>query len=422
MKNILLIISILCFLSSKGAKNDTLYLENCYAEAIKNYPKIVQKKLLEENTALKIENINTNYLPQISVNGQMTYQSEVTTIPKLSPFMSPITLNKDQYKLTLDVNQTIWDGGLTESQKQIEKTALDADLKSVDVELYTLKERINAIFFSIILANQNEAIIKTALDNLREKLRNVESGIKNGVLLQNNADVLKAEILKTEQQFIEVSTMKLSGIQMLKEFLNTEIPADVVLVKPQVKTDLFIFDNKRQEMELFDLQIKKMDISKKLINDRIMPKMYAFGQTGYGRPGLNMLSNNFDFYYYLGAKVTWNFSALYQMKRDVKITDIQKDIVKTQKETFEKNLKISTLKEISDISKFADLIEKDIEIITLREKITKSVSAQLESGVITATDYINELNAEKQARLNKELHEMQLTLSKINYLFALGKL
>jgi len=422
MKYVLLVIVSICFLSTMGGQPDTLNLEYCYTEALKNYPLIIQKRLLENNTALKIKNYNTTYFPQISANGQMTYQSEVTTIPKILPFMTPIVMNKDQYKVTLDVNQMIWDGGTTESQKLIEESTLNADLKSVDVELSKIKERINIIFFNILLARQNENIIKNISDNLKEKLRTVEVSIKNGVLLQSNAEVLQAEILKTEQQYIEISAMKLSAIQMLKEYMNQNIPDDVVLIKPEINTGILSYDNKRQEMELFDLQIKKIDISKKLINSKITPKMYAFGQTGYGRPGLNMLSNNFDFYYYLGAKLSWNFSALYQMKRDIEIADIQKDIIKAQKETFEKNLKISTQKEISDISKYSSLIEKDIEIIALREKVTKSASTQLESGVITASDYINELNAEKQARLNKELHEMQLILSKINYLYALGKL
>jgi len=422
MKKILILFFILPFAGVSAQQPDTISLNYCQQLALDNYPLIKQKALLSEAAGLKIKNLSTNYLPQISLNGQATYQSAVTEIPKISPMFDFPSMSKDQYKVTLDVNQMIWDGGSTSAQKKLETTGLQVDQLAVDVEIAKIKERVNLIYFNILLAQQNEKVIGNIQDELRSKLKKTEAGISNEVLLQSNADVLKAELIKTEQQLIELANSKNAALNMLSEFINRPLYVTTVFKTPDNNTIEAVYDNKRLEMQLLDLQINKLDISKSLVNTKVMPRFYAFGQGGYGRPGFNMLSNDFDFFYIVGAKMSWNISGFYQSGREKRIIDIQKNILNTQKETFDKNLKIASQKDAADITKYKQLIGKDDEIIRLRQNITKTASIQLENGVITATEYVTELNAEMQAKLNLELHKIQMKMAEINYLTSMGKL
>ena len=422
MKNSVFIFLFLFCGLSFAQKTDTLTLASCQQQAIENYPLIKQKDLLSAAADLRLKNLNTSYFPQLSLNGQATYQSAVTEIPKFSPLITITPSNKDQYKLTLDVNQNIWDGGQTSTQKKLEVSSLEAEKMNVDVELVKIKDRVNQLFFNILFVQQNQKIILNLQNDLQSKLTKIKAGIKNEVQLQSNADVLQAELIKTEQQLIELDNTKTIALNMLSEYLNQPIPAGTVFKLPETNVGAGVYDNKRLEMQLFDVQMNKLEVSKKLSTTRTMPRFNAFGQGGYGRPGFNMLSNDFDFFYIVGAKLSWNISGFYQAAREKKIIDIQKNLLDVQKQTFDKNLKLSSQKDLSDITKYQQLLDKDNEIVALRQNITHASSVQLENGIITATEYVTELDAEIQAKLNIELHKLQLQMAKINYLNAMGKL
>lgn len=418
---ILFIILSVIAIAGFPQKADTLTLEICRQLAKENYPLCKQKNLLKEISSLKIQNLNSNWFPQLSFGGQATYQSSVTEIPLIAPGFKPPDISRDQYKTYLDLSQTIWDGGLTNARKNYEERSLESEITSIDVDLEKLNERINLIYFSILLAQQNEIIINNVLDEIKNKLSKVESMIKNEVLLKNNADILKAEILKIHQQLIELSSSKKQALAVLKEFININVSEYTFFVIPEAITGDIMFENNRLENKLFELQKLKLNSQKKLIQVNLMPRIYAFGQGGYGRPGLNMLDNDFNLYYLGGIKVNWNISAFYQYGREKKMVDLQKSIIDIQKENFEKNLKISTRKEEEDIRKLREILKQDYEIIALRENISKTASSQLETGVITSTEYLTEKNAETQARLNLELHKILLVMSQVNYLNSMGK-
>ncbi|HOY32607.1 MAG TPA: TolC family protein [Bacteroidales bacterium] len=422
MKKILLLFSFFSSTALLAQQPDTINLDYCQQLAMDNYPLIKQKDLLSEASALKIKNLNTAYLPQISLNGQATYQSAVTEIPQISPLFDFPSMSQDQYKITLDVNQMIWDGGATAAQKKLETSNLKAEQFNTDVEIAKIKERINLIYFNILLAQQHAKVVGNIQDELRSKLTKSEASVRNEVLLQSTADVLKAEIIKTEQQLIEINNSKNASLKMLSEYLNRPVHEYTILKYPEDIITETTYDNKRPEMHLFDQQMNKLEVSKSLANTKVMPRFMAFGQGGYGRPGFNMLSDDFEFFGIAGIKMSWNISGFYQSGREKRIIDIQKNILNTQKETFDKNLKVSSQKDAADILKYKQLISKDEEIIALRQNITKTASSQLENGVITATEYTTELNAEMQAKFNLELHKIQMKMAEINYLTSMGKL
>jgi outer membrane protein TolC len=407
-------------------QSDTLTLFDCYKQAEKTYPLARQAGMLEKSNELKIKNLNKNYLPQLNLNGSASLQSDVTelklNLPPQFSFIQFPQISKDMYKVTVDVNQSIYDGNVTGYQKKLETYNLQSDEKSLQVELYQLKDRISQTYFSIFILQQNEDILNSNKDQLKSKLKEIESAVSNGAMLSSNADALKVELLKIDQQLIEIQADRSTAFKVLSELTSTTIPETSKMVLPQVSISSTVFEDKRPELQLYNILQMKTGVMKDMVNTRWNPKFYAFGQAGYGRPGLNMLSNDFTPWWIIGAKLTWNIWNWNQSKNERKIYAIQDDIIGTQKETFEKNLKIQADNGLSEIEKLSVLLQKDEEIIALRIRITHSASSQLDNGVITSSDYIARLNEETMAKLALELHRIQLVKAKISYLFTLGKL
>ena len=423
MKKVLLLILILnsqfSILNSQSV--DTLSLKYCYKLATDNYPLVKQRELLPEASKLKTRNINSNYYPQLILNGQATYQSEVTSLPIHIPNVSIPSLHNDQYKAVVDVNQLIYDGGIINNQKKLEASSLAADKQILEVELYKLKDRVYQLFLNILLSHNNQKILELQKTNLDNNIKKIESGIKNGVNYQSNADVLKAEIIKIDEQIIEINSGRDAALKMLSEFIGREVKEDTRLLLPELEKVNTNLENKRPELNSFDLQMTMLDANKNLISAQRNPKVFAFGEAGYGRPGYNFLSNKFDTFYQVGAKLSWNIWDWDQVNNQKKIMDIQKNMISAQKETFDKNLKITTRNDIANINKYTELIKKDEEVISLRENIVKTSESQLENKVITSTEYVTELNALTQSKINLESHKLQLIYSKINYLNNMGQ-
>ncbi len=417
-KYILLLLLIYCKMSFS---QDTLTLDICQKKAMENYPLIKQKDLINKASEIRLFNIGKTYLPQLSLNGQATYQSAVTEIPINIPGIKIPSLYQDQYKATFDVTEIIYDGGLTSKQKNLEKISLQSDLQSLETELYKIKDKINIIYFSIIALQENEKLLLVLKQDIKNKLKKVESGVTNGTLLESNADVLKAEIIKIDEQILELESGISSGFKMLGDYINQDIPETVVLKLPENFVNAPDYVNTRPEIKAFELQQQKLDVSKSLLNCKLMPKVAGFGQLGYGRPGLNMLSNSFDSFYMVGAKVTWTIWDWNQSRNEKQLLDLQSQVINSQKESFNQTIKILLEKNIADIQKYKDLLVKDEEVLTLRGRIAKSAESQLENGTITATEYLTELNAEAQAKIDIETHKIQLVKAQMDYLTTKGK-
>jgi outer membrane protein TolC len=426
MKRIAFLPGLLMIQSIVYGQSDTLTLYDCYRQAEKTYPLARQTVMLEKSNELKIQNLNKNWLPQMNLNGSASLQSDVTelklNLPPQFSFIQFPTINKDMYKVTVDVNQSIYDGNITGYQKKLETFNLQSDQKSIQVELYQLKARINQAYFSIFLYQQNEELLNSTKNQLESKLREVQSAVANGAMLSSNADALQAELMKVDQQLIESRTDRTTAFRVLSELTSSTIPDNSRLVLPRVQISSTTFEDKRPELQLFDIQLMKTGVMKEMVNTRWNPKFYAFGQAGYGRPGLNMLSNDFSPWWIVGARLTWNIWNWNLSKNEKKIWEIQGDIIGTQKETFEKNLRIEAGGGLAEIEKLGELLQKDEEIISLRTRITRTASSQLDNGIITSSDYIARLNEETQATLALEMHRIQLVKAKIAYLFTLGKL
>jgi len=400
---------------------DPLTLDFCQEQARLNYPLTKQSELLRLAADQKIRNLTTNRLPQLTVNGQAAWQSDVTQISINLPNVSIPTIDKDSYKLTLDISEAIYDGGAVSRQKTAERSALQVNQQNLEVELHKLRERINQVFFTGLQLQENKKLLTVLCDEIQSRLTVVESGVRNGTMLASNADVLRAELIKTDQQLLEIELGRESVLEILGEYLKQTLPTQIQFALPVFTEPDDTLAIMRPELHLLDLQTRQLDANKALLSVRIMPKVALFGQLGYGRPGLNMLSNDFDTFSMFGARLSWTPWNWNQVRRDRQWFDLQKNIVQTQKETFEQQTRILLQKDRAEIRKYEALIQKDDEIIALRSKITRTVAAQLESGVVTATDYLAELNAETQTRINKQFNLIRLASAQAAYLYDSGR-
>ena len=320
MKQIIIIFGLLIYNVSFAQTIDKVTLKDCYTNAVNNYPLKKQFDLYKATNELQRKNLNATYLPSVDINGQATYQSDVTQVPIHVPGLEIPVVSKDWYKVTLDVNQVLYDGGTTGKQKILEDINLQINEQNVEIELYKLKERVNQVYFRIILLKENKKILQVFEDEIKSKLKNVISGVENGVLLQKDADILQAELIKIEQQITEVEIGINAGISILNELTSLKLSDNTEFVLPEITINTSLFENKRLEYELMGLQQHRINAMKNVVTTKNLPRLFGFGQLGYGRPGLDMLSDDFESFYIFGAKLNWNLWNWNQNKTEKKNT------------------------------------------------------------------------------------------------------
>jgi outer membrane protein TolC len=410
---------ILLYTASLTAQTvDKVTLDDCYTWASSNYPVAKQRGLIKQNTALSINTLEKNLLPQIELNAQGSYQSEVTTFSLDIPGVKgPTPLSKDQYKATLDVKQIIWDGGVIAMQKKVLGATEQVETQRIEVEIAKLKERVNALYFNILQADANANIIKSLKKDLATRKVKADAAVINGVALKRDVQTLQVEDLKADQRLTELQSARAAAIRVLGLLTGKSLAENTVFERPILRgaSDIGLQID-RPELRLFDLQKSLIDEQIKVYSLKNFPRIMAFGTAGYGRPGLNFLKNEFRPYALAGVTFKWNLTDFYsktlnndlqQIRNNAQVIDIQRDV-------FLLNTKSVMEQQSAEITKWQSLIETDRQIVSLREKIKASATAQVENGTLTTNDYLIELNAESQARLNLALHELQLLLAQIN--------
>ncbi|WP_207421902.1 TolC family protein [Desertivirga brevis] len=407
------LVRLIAVLSPIVSTGQQLNLETIQQKAREHYPMLEQQRLIDETEHLTLQNLIKGYLPQVSLNAQATYQSDVTSvnIPIPGIFVNP--LSKDQYKAVVDLNQTVFDGRMISNQKQLQKLNSEVEREKVEVELHKLKDRIQQIYLSILLLDEQTKQADLIRADIKTGYKKTEALVNNGVAFRSNLNSLEAELLKADQRKIELMASRKGLIRTLGLFVGEALPINVQLEWPN-KIEV-VSKIKRPELKLYDKQTLLAVQQKKLITSRNLPKASLFGQGGYGRPGLNMLENQFDWFYIGGLRLNWNISNLYTYKKDKQIADINAKSADLQKETFLLNTNSQLIQQKAEIEKLELLVDTDKQIIALREKVKTAASAQLENQVITTSDYIREVNAADQARQMLVTHQLQLLQAQLNY-------
>lgn len=409
---------LLMLLLTRMANSQSLSIDDCQSLAEKNYPLSKQFDIISKAQSYTLENVARSLYPQISILGQYTYQSDVTGLPFQLPNVAMPTLDKNQYRLYLDVNQTVYDGGVNKAMKTQVMANMALEEDKLKVEIYKLKERVNQLFFGILLADEQLKQIVVLKSDLNSGLARMSASVEAGVALKSNEDAIKVELLKLEQKIIELNSMRKSYLNMLGLLIGQELTDNTVLVQP---TELVSNPQiNRPELKMFDKQMGTLMAQESMLKAKLNPKVSLFVQTGFGKPALNMLSNEVQGYYIGGLRLSIPLSGLYTYKNERSLIDAYRRTVEIQKNTFMLNVNMAKTQSELETEKFSKLLESDNEIIRLRVSIKEVALTQLENGIITSFDYIREVNAEDNARLNMIYHKMQLIMSEYNQKIITG--
>ena len=404
------------------AQSLSLTISTCYRLARQNYPLIKQRDLINKTKDYTVSNAAKGYLPALSINGQATYQSAVTNFPFKLPGLTFPQYSRDQYKMYGELDQVIYDGGAIKNQKETAEANQVIQQQSLEVQLYALYDRVNQLFFGALMVNEQLKLNDLLRQDIQNGVDKEKAMLANGVAYRSSVDELSAQLLQAEQSRDELKATQKAYLDMLSLFINSKLDENTLLEKPIEIQPAAAENVSRPELQSFDYQKKTFDLQDKMLTTQLLPKLGLFAQGGYGRPGLNFLNNNFSWYYIGGLKLSWNLGSLYTLKNQKQLLNIDKQSLDVQKETFLFNTSITQKQQNEDIEKYNALVKKDDAIIELRESVKKAASAQLENGVLSAHDYINQVNAEDQARQNRTLHQMQLLQAEYSYQNTVGNI
>lgn len=426
MKRICVIL-FLCLLLLPGiAKGqEKITLAQCYEWARANYPQIRQYGLIGQTEQYNLSNAVKGWLPQVTVNAKATYQSDVTKLPfdadKLSAVMPGLeipALSKDQYQVVAELNQNIWDGGTIHTSRQLTKAQATADREQLESDLYTLNDRVNQLYFGCLL--QEELIRQNVLlqKELQINIDRITAMMANGVANQSDRESMEVELLNARQKEIELKASRVAFGRMLSAMIGKPYDKDRILEVPNVPGNPLSGEINRPELKALDAKSYLLELQNKQITSGLMPRIGAFVQGGYGRPGLNMLEDSFDPFYIAGVRLSWNMGKLYTLKNDRRKVATTLQQVEVQREIFLFNTSLELMQQNTEIQKISDLMKADDEIIRLRTSIKNAAEVKLENGVISVTDLIREINAEDMAKQTAAAHRIQHLNAVYNYMYT----
>ncbi len=364
----------------------------------------------------------------MDLNANALYNSDVVDlgsslgtipIPGVADAIKPMP--HDQYKVTLDINQVIYDGGAVKSAKKLERAELKVNEKQTEADLYKIRSQVNSYYFNILLLKRQKELLEVYLELLKKRLVSVQSAVQNGVMLKSDADILRSELINLRQQLSENETRYNSLVIALSDLTGIDIDQSTGFVLPEPKNPV---ENEiiRPELELFDMRKEQLNAGEVLAASKRMPKAFGFATLGYGNPpGSNFFADEFDTYYIVGAGIKWNIFDWNRVKNEKQVISLQKNMVDNRKKDLTDNIRRQLDIKAAEISNLEKLIETDTELIEIRKRITAAAGSQHENGTITATEYLNILNSEKQAMINSEIHRVNLGLAKIEYLNIAGQ-
>lgn len=389
-------------------------LEECQLAAEKNYPMIKQYDLISQTTQLTVQNIQKGWLPQIAVAAQATYQSDVASWPEsmkatFQQFgINMKGLSKDQYKIGIDLQQTIYDGGTINSMRSIARQEEKVQKAQVETNLYQVRKRVNEMYFSLLLLNEQIKLNDDVKALLLSSEKKLASMLKGGTIATSDFENIRAERLSVEQQNESLKSQQ----QMLQHLLSTFCGIKVSNVQKPAPFETTISMNKRPEMQLFDNQLKLSSIKEKALNTQVRPKLGIFAQGFYGYPGFNMFEDMMNRKWSLngivGIKLSWNIGALYSLKNDKAKLRLQREMTKNAREIFLFNNQLEEILQNENIKRYHTMKQTDDEIIMLRTNIRKAAESKLAHGIIDIHNLLREINNENAAKIQQTIHDIEM--------------
>ncbi|HDR89527.1 MAG TPA: TolC family protein [Bacteroidetes bacterium] len=396
-------------------------LDSCWKRAVEAHPLSGDAVLIRSSTALKVRSLSSAFLPAVELGAQATYQSDVVSIdldlglPGVE-FPAP---TRDQYRVYLDLHQTIYDGGSVRLQKELEQARAGAETGQTRVSLHQVRQMVSEVYFMILLLQEQEKVLMLSDTLLQERIRLARSAVENGVLTTTDFLDLQAEQYSLRQEMEEVRFNLLSARGVLAELLGVEEESigALRLLRAEVDPESPV---RRPELDLMDARLEGLEKTSLLLKTRLRPKLVAFGQAGYGRPGLNMLSDEFDPYFMVGARLSWNIFDGYRTRMERQRVRVEADRLTLQQETFTEQVQRDLIRQRNEAEKYRHLLDTDREILALRQELTRSAASRLGQGVITSAEYLLVWHAEKTARIREKTHRVMLARTIAEMLLTLG--
>ena len=385
-------------------------IDRCMEMARENYPQIRQLNLIEEASHYEVASISKSWLPHLSVSGKAAYQSDVVEMPFDIPGFT-FDLPHDQYSLVGEISQTIWDGGVSGRQKEVTVSGAQVQKEEVEVSLYSVNERVQKIFLGILLYDgqlQQNSILEKSLER---NARHAQACIENGTAYRSDLEMIQVNILNCEQQREELVRDRQTYVEMLEKLTGTSLEGQEFVIPDESPEWLFQEEILRPEIGLYNARIQQQEAMVRQLNSKISPKFSLSLQGGIGRPGLNILENSFQPYWTAGVKMSWDIGALYTRKDEKRKLDAQMREIESDKETFMFNTGLDAVQMRNSIDKAKSLLDRDREIIALRESIRASGEEQYRNGVITMTDLMSRIDDEYDAKVAASIHRIQLLMA-----------
>ncbi|MCL1974179.1 MAG: TolC family protein [Bacteroidetes bacterium] len=398
----------LFFLFIPIALQAQLTIEQCQEWAKANYPIIQRYDIIGKTAEYNLSNAGKGYLPQFQFSARASYQSDVTALPLRIPGIPIDGLPKDQYAATLDISQSLWDGGAVRTQKSMVKAGQAVEQEQLTVDLYALEKRVNQLFFGILLWDAHIAQNQTLQAELQRNYALIWSYLQNGVAHQADLDAVSVEQLKARQQYRQLVSGRKAYLEVLGAMIGQSVDESTRLTKPNPDTVFISHQINRPELKLFEVQNQLLEIQKNALTIGYMPRFNLFVQGGYGRPGLNMLDRNFAPFFIGGIRMAWNFGALYTQKNDRLKLALNQQNVAVLQETFLYHINLDMTQQNIHIEEIRQMMLFDDEVIALRENIRKAAEVKVANGTLSVTELMRELHAEYLAKQEKMSREIEL--------------
>lgn len=409
MKKLFVIMALLPVMA--GAQS----LEECQQAAERNYPLIRQYGLIAQTTELTVSNIRKGWLPQVSASAQATLQSDVVSWPEQMQSvyqqmgLDMRGLRKDQYRVGIDVQQMVFDGGAISSQKNIAREQGKVQEAQNEVTMYQVRRRVNEMYFGLLLLDKQIQLNHDLQEVLAANERKLASMYERGTAAKSDYQTVKAERLNVVQQVSSLQAQRNAVARMLSMFCGLEVKD---LEKPQTTSSGMQSAGQRPELKSIDAQLRLADAQEKALDAALMPKLSVFVQGYYGYPGYNMfedmMSHRWSWNGLIGARLSWNIGALYTRKNDKAKIQLQRDMATTNRDVFLFNNQLEQIRQNEDIERYRRLMASDEEIIALRSSVRKAAESKLAHGIIDVNDLVREINNENAARLQMSVHEIEM--------------
>lgn len=381
-----------------------LTIDQCHQLAHDNYPAIKKYNLIEQSCNFTVSNAIKGYLPNIKVSTGVDAFTDIISLP--SQLQSATgNMKNDVADVNVQVNQTLYDGGAIQARKHVSQAQADVDKNRLDVTMYTINDRIDQLFFGILTMDEQIKQNQILQSDLSLNLKTIENMIKGGLANQTDADIIRVEQIKDRQAEKSLRISRQTYLYMLGTFIGRKLDDSTTLEIPEQKDYQPPIQSRRPELELYSAQDHLLNVQKESVNAQIRPRLNAFGLGMYHSQVSSLMKNHI---FAAGITLSWNLSALYTHKNDLRNIEIQRQEIENNRETFLFDTNLQSQNVNGKIKDLQQQIEQDKQIIALREGIYGKSIKKVENGTETTNEMVRDINAVNQARQQKAVHEILL--------------